>query len=136
MKGMHIRGVVGGKGDEMGVKSNSSEQIGSMCLMLGVSLPITISSQNSTKGTSSRFGATNVSSFDLRSEASSKALTSTLEVSPISADYYYIPKCVGYELEVIGKLEVVQDLGLPYVIIPYCYDLVCFSYVSTCNVLF
>jgi len=40
-----------------------------------------------------------------------------------SANYYSTPKCVGYELEVInmrcfGKLEVVQDLSLPYVIIP------------------
>jgi len=51
--------------------------------MLGVSLPITISPQNSTKGASLRCGATNISYFDLRSKASSRTLTSPLEVSPI-----------------------------------------------------
>ena len=40
-----------------------------------------------------------------------------------SADYYCIPKCVGYDLRMngmrcFGKLEGVQDLGLPYDIIP------------------
>jgi len=40
-----------------------------------------------------------------------------------SADYYYIPECAGYDLRMngmryFGKLEGVQDLGLPYDIIP------------------
>jgi len=43
-----------------------------------------ISPQNFAKGASLRFDSTNASSFYLRREASSREITSTLEVSPLS----------------------------------------------------
>jgi len=72
------------KGDEMGVKSSDLAQMKLITSILEVPLTIISSPHNSSKGASSRYGLTKVSSFNLASESSSVTLISPLEGSLIS----------------------------------------------------
>ena len=107
----HKRGVVGSKRDEIGVESSGSVQIWMVCPILGVSLLITISSQNSSRGVSLRHGSTKQSSFNRPSESSSTTLTSCLEVSPVYDPVHYakgrgeISKVEALTVVSIGVLE-------------------------------
>ena len=74
---------MGSKRDEIGIESNGSIQMESVCPMLGVSLTITTSPQHFSREASSGYGLTNVSSFHQPGESSSIELVSSQEISPI-----------------------------------------------------
>jgi len=77
------------KGDVMEVESNCSEQMESVCQTLGACVTITSSPHNCSKGASSRHDSANANSAYKKSKASSMALASSLEISPIFNPVYW-----------------------------------------------